>query len=137
MNAADIALVRESHARVAPVAAQAAAQFYDRVFERAPDVATLFRGDMAQQGERLMSMISAAVGLLDDLDTLNDVLTHLGRRHIGYGVQPEHYEVVGGALIDTLAAALGPRFTPQHRLAWKALYAHVSATMQNAKAPPG
>ncbi|MEO6277575.1 globin domain-containing protein [Roseateles sp.] len=130
MNARDIALVRESHAWVAPVADQAAAQFYDRVFERAPSVATLFRGDMAQQGARLMAMIGAAVGLLDDMDKLNGVLVELGRRHVGYGVQPGHYEVVGGALLDTLAAALGPAFTADHRLAWAALYGHVSRTMQ-------
>lgn len=134
MNAQDIALVRASHAWVAPVAAQAAAQFYDRVFERAPGVAVLFRGDMARQGERLMAMIGAAVALLDDMGALNSVLTDLGRRHLAYGVQAAHYDVVGGALLDTLAAALGPAYTPQHRLAWAALYEHVSRTMQGPQA---
>jgi len=53
---------------------------------------------------------------------------------VGYGVQAAHYEVVGGALLDTLAAALDPAFTPAHRLAWAALYGHVSRTMQGAQA---
>ena len=132
MNARDILLLRESHAWVEPVADQAAAQFYDRVFERAPGVAALFRVDMAQQGARLMDMIGAAVGLLHDLPRLDAVLTDLGRRHISYGVQAAHYEVVGSALLDTLAAALGLAFTPEHRLAWATLYGHVSRTMQGA-----
>lgn len=133
MNAAEMGRVRESHAWLAPVAEQAAAQFYDRVFERAPGVAKLFRGDMSEQGMRLMAMVGAAVDLLDDLARLDRVLADLGRRHVGYGVQAAHYEVVGGALLDTLAAALGPAFTPEHRLAWAALYGHVSQVMQSAE----
>lgn len=134
MNARDAALVRESFAWVQPVAAQAAAQFYDRVFERAPSVAGLFRDNMTQQGERLMAMIGALMGLLDDPDRLNAVLTELGRRHVGYGVQAEHYDVVGGALLDTFSAALGPAYTADHRQAWAALYGHVSQVMQGAPA---
>lgn len=114
------------------MADQAAAQFYDRVFERAPSVATLFRGDMAQQGARLMAMIGAAVDLLQDLPRLDGVLVDLGRRHASYGVQAAHYELVGSALLDTLAAAMGPAFTSAHRLAWAAFYGRVSRTMQGA-----
>jgi hemoglobin-like flavoprotein len=131
-----VALVRESFSWAEPLAAQAAAQFYDRVFERAPGVAGLFRGHMAQQGARLMAMIGMAVGLLDDMDRLDPLLHDLGRRHEGYGVQAAHYAVVGGALLDTLAAALGPAFTPAHRAAWAALYGHVSHCMQGLQAAP-
>lgn len=129
ITAADIHLVRQSFLQVAPVANQAAALFYDRVFERAPTAVAMFQGDMALQGQRLMAMVAAAVDGLDDLPSLDHTLAALGRRHVGYGVQPGHYALVGSALLDTLAAALGPGFTPAHRQAWAAFYGLVSRAM--------
>ncbi len=134
MNPAQIDLIRSSFVLVQPIAAQAAAMFYDRLFERDPSIAPLFRSNMAQQGERLMTMIGGAVQLLDKPDTLERVLTDLGRRHVVYGVRDEHYPAVGGALLDTLAVGLGPAFTPAHRAAWAAMYQRISDVMQAAAA---
>lgn len=134
MNARQIELVRSSFASVEPIATQAAAMFYDRLFERQPSVAQLFRGNMVMQGERMMAMIGGAVALLDQPQTLQRTLVELGQRHVGYGVHTAHYDAVGGALLDTLAAGLGPAFTPAHRAAWAALYQHISMTMQLAAA---
>lgn len=130
LSAAEVHLVRSSFALVAPLATQAAAMFYDRVFERAPGAAALFHGDMAAQGQRLMAMVQLAVDGLDDPVGLAAVLADLGRRHVGYGVQPGHYDLVGGALLDTLAAALGARFTPAHRQAWAAFFDMIRRGMQ-------
>ena len=136
MTPADIRLVRGRFAQLAPRAPQAAAMFYDRVFERAPAVAALFRGDMAVQGRHLMGMLAATVAGLDDLPALERMLASLGSRHVGYGVEASHYACVGGALIDTLAATLGADFTPAHRKAWAAFYAHLAGAMQAATPAP-
>ena len=133
-EAAQTRLVRDSFALVAPVAAQAAALFYGRLFEREPAVARLFGGDMKLQGERLMTMIASAVAGLDRPDMLSHTLVELGRRHQGYGVQQSHYDAVGAALIDTLAGALGEALTPAHRAAWAAVYQHIAALMQQGQA---
>jgi hemoglobin-like flavoprotein len=137
MSPEQIATVRRSFALVEPLAAPAAAMFYDRLFERDPGLRALFKGDMTAQGLRLMAMISAAVQLLDEPETLNRQLGELGRRHTGYGVQPQHYEAVGGALLDTLATALGPAFGANERSAWASLYGHISREMQAPGAPHG
>jgi hemoglobin-like flavoprotein len=80
MNAMQIELVRRSFASVEPIATQAAAMFYERLFERMPSVAHLFKGDMAVQGERLMTMIGGAVKLLDQPQLLQQTLESLGLR---------------------------------------------------------
>jgi hemoglobin-like flavoprotein len=129
MNAAQVRLVRESFALVQPIASQAAALFYDNLFESDPSLRGMFRGDMAQQGERLMGMIAAAVNLLDRPEALVPVLRNLGGRHVGYGVRDHHYATVGAALIETLEQGLGDAFTPDIREAWIALYGVVSRTM--------
>lgn len=125
-------LVRDSFALVKPIAATAAALFYDNLFHADPSLRRLFTGDMAQQGERLMTMIGAAVGLLDRPASLLPVLRQLGARHAGYGVRDEHYATVGSALLLTLEQGLGDAFTAEVKEAWTALYGVVSSTMMAA-----
>ena len=132
MTPHDKQLVQESFAKVAPIADQAAALFYQNLFDRDPAIKDLFRGDMVEQGRKLMQMIAAAVKGLDRLDSLVPVVQDLGRRHLKYGVLPQHYDTVGAALIETLATGLGPAFTPEVRRAWLAVYGVLATTMKDA-----
>ena len=131
MSPEQIQLVRQSFARVAPIAAQAGAMFYTKLFARDPAISGLFTSsDMTVQARKLLEMIGNAVRLLDHPERLDPVLRALGKRHVEYGVQDAHYEAVGAALLETLADALGQDFTPATREAWTALYAHVGSTMR-------
>jgi hemoglobin-like flavoprotein len=69
---------------------------------------------------------------LDTPGTILDAVRRLGERHAGYGVQPEHYDTVGEALLQTLQIAIGPAFKPQVREAWTAAYALLASVMQSA-----
>jgi hemoglobin-like flavoprotein len=53
MTPAQIGLIQQSFSKVAPISKQAAALFYGRLFEIAPEVKPLFRGDMDEQGRKL------------------------------------------------------------------------------------
>jgi hemoglobin-like flavoprotein len=55
-----------------------------------------------------------------------------GRRHVTYGVRPEHYYTVGAALLWTLEQRLGAAFTPAVREAWVAAYGVLANTMRDA-----
>jgi len=125
-----ISLVRESAALIVPRAEQVATLFYDTLFTADPSLRPLFRGSMAEQGRRLMTMLVTAVRLLDDPETLLPTLRVLGARHAGYGVRPEHYDTVGQALLGTLSLGLGEAFTPSVREAWISMYGIVARTMQ-------
>ena len=127
-------LVQSSFAAVAPIAEQAAELFYGRLFEIAPEVKPLFKGDMKAQGRKLMQMLSAAVSGLDDLGALVPVVQDLAKRHTGYGVTAAHYKPVGEALIWTLEQGLGDKFTPPVRNAWVKTYGILSNTMIDAAA---
>ncbi len=132
MTPNDIQLVRESFALVEPIAPQAAAIFYEKLFAAAPAVRKLFSNNMEAQGERLMTMIAGAVALLDRPEQLMPVLQKLGAQHSDYGVIEAHYAQVGAALIDTLHTGLGPAFTPEVCEAWKSVYSVISHTMIGA-----
>ena len=134
MQAQTISLVQSTWKQVAAIAPQAAALFYSNLFEADPSLKPLFKGDMEEQGKKLMQMIGAAVGKLDDLPTLVPILQNMGRRHVGYGVKPEHYDTVGGALLKTLQQGLGEAFTPEVKAAWAEVYGVMAKVMIEASA---
>ncbi|HET8547444.1 MAG TPA: globin family protein [Bryobacteraceae bacterium] len=134
MTPYQIALVQESFAAVAPDPEGAATLFYGKLFTADPSLRSLFRGDMKEQGRKLMGTIALVVAGLTRLDTIIAAVEQLGRRHADYGVRDAHYHVVGETLIDTLAEALGPRFTSEVREAWAAAYAVLATTMMAAAA---
>jgi hemoglobin-like flavoprotein len=136
MTPAQITLVQSSFAQVVPIAGQAAAIFYARLFELAPEVRSLFKGDMTAQGRKLMAMLKSVVDTLDRLDVLVPVAERLAERHVGYGAQPAHHAVVGAALLDTLQAGLGPAFTEEARAAWTVAYGTLSSVMIAAAEAP-
>jgi len=135
MTPNQIQLVQSSFAKVAPIAEQAAALFYARLFELAPEVRPMFKGEMVEQGRKLIAMLSTVVGGLNRVENIVPVAQKLAVRHVAYGVQPAHYAVVGTALIDTLAKGLGDAFTPDTRLAWETAYGTLSAVMIAASQP--
>ena len=106
MTPEQIKLVQTSFESVKPIAPQAAALFYDRLFEIAPDVRALFPADLTDQKQKLMSMIAVAVDNLHQVEQIVPAVQDLGRRHATYGVRAAHYQSVGEALIcDTQAQA--------------------------------
>ena len=125
-------LVQESFAAVMPIADDAAALFYRRLFELDPALERMFKGDMTEQRRKLVQMLTAAVKGLDRLEQLVPVVEDLGRRHVGYGVTDAHYDTVGASLLWTLEKGLGNAFTPQVKEAWVAVYGLLAGTMKNA-----
>lgn len=127
LTAQEKQLVQASFAKVAEISDEAAALFYGRLFEIAPEVKPLFADtDMTEQGRKLMKMIATAVGTLNDLDKLIPAVEEMGVRHVSYGVEKEHYGIVGEALIWTLEQGLGEDFTPETKSAWVNVYTILS-----------
>lgn len=134
MTHEQIALAQSSFAQVIPIADTAAALFYGRLFELAPELRPLFKGELQEQGRKLMRMIGLAVKGLDRWETLAPVLRDLGQRHEQYGVREQDYDTVGAALLWTLEQGLGPSFTPEVKAAWTAVYTQLAGAMQRATA---
>jgi hemoglobin-like flavoprotein len=134
MTPEQIALVQSSFAQVLPIADTAAALFYSRLFELDPSLKPLFKGDMQEQGRKLMTMIRVVVNGLNRLDQLVPAVQELGRRHARYGVQDHHYDTVAVALLWTLGQGLGAGFTRETEAAWATAYALLAETMKAAAA---
>jgi nitric oxide dioxygenase len=91
MNASDVALVQDSFKKVAPISDVAAELFYGRLFEVAPQVKPMFRGDMKEQGRKLMATLGVVVTGLTRLETVLPAASALAKQHVAYGVKAEHF----------------------------------------------
>jgi nitric oxide dioxygenase len=129
MTPDQVKLVQESFSKVAPISEQAAVIFYDRLFEIAPGVKAMFPADMTEQRKKLMATLAAVVNGLSNLESILPTASALAVRHVSYGARPEHYPVVGGALLWTLEKGLGAAWTPEVAAAWTAAYGTLSGYM--------
>ena len=136
MTPHQVQLVQLTLPRLVAIKDDAARLFYFRLFQLDPALRPLFKGDLAEQGRKLMTMLGSLVSGLGRPDRISPMLRDLGRRHAAYGVQERDYATVGTALLWTLERGLGSAFTAEVRDAWIAAYFLVSATMMDgAKAP--
>jgi hemoglobin-like flavoprotein len=127
-------LIQKTWSQVVPIADQAAAIFYQRLFEIDPTTRLLFSTtDMAHQRKKLLQVLGVAVSSLDNLGALSKMVEDLGRRHAGYGVKDSHYDSFGVALLWTLEQGLGAAWSDEAAVAWKELYGLLSSIMRSAQ----
>mmetsp|Transcript_11344 Transcript_11344/g.17009 ORF Transcript_11344/g.17009 Transcript_11344/m.17009 type:complete len:153 (+) Transcript_11344:22-480(+) len=116
---------------------------FRNIFSIAPEAKGLFKfvadiegediyinEDLIRHAKSVVSAVNKAVEMLgEDLDPLVTMLKALGKKHVKYGVVAAHYDVVGQALLATLGAALGDKFTDEVKAAWTEIYGVISSTM--------
>jgi nitric oxide dioxygenase len=129
MTPDQVKAIQDSFANVIPIADQAAALFYGRLFEIVPEVKPLFHGDMIEQGRKLMATLATVVNSLDNLEAVLPAASALAKRHVEYGVKAADYAPVGDALLWTLEKGLGDQWTPALAAAWGEAYKTLSEFM--------
>src|SRR4029453_9241057 len=128
----DARMLRESLALVAPVAEQLIASFYERLFAEYPQVRSMFPANMDMQREKLLKAVIALVTHYDTPEVLLPALSTMGRNHVRYGAQVEHYGALGQTLLATLESYAGDAWTPELAGAWERAYTFAAGTMMRA-----
>lgn len=129
LSQVDVEHVRGSFDRVWAESRRLSDLFYARLFETAPEMRPLFHGDLDTQKQKFLGTLAVIVGSLENAAVLMPAAASLARQHVGYGVEPGHYPVVGEALLWSLERCLGTGWTPETAAAWQRAYAAVTAHM--------
>ena len=105
--------------------------FYENLFTANPEAKPLFKHtDMAPQKKMLLNSLVMVVENLRQPDVLDKALRGLGARHVKYGgALPEHYPLVGGALLTTFEQYLQEKWTSDVKQAWVSAYGVISEIM--------
>ncbi|HET6769984.1 MAG TPA: globin domain-containing protein, partial [Chitinophagaceae bacterium] len=106
--------------------------FYNRLFEIAPQLKPMFRNPVPEQSKKLLAMMNYIISKLDKLDDILDEVAKLAKRHVNYGVRPDHYRIVGEALLWTLEKGLAENWNDEVKEAWTNCYQVLSSAMINA-----
>jgi hemoglobin-like flavoprotein len=132
MDAQQIALVQQSFEKVAGLGAQVADIFYKELFEIDPSLRSMFKGNMHEQKKKLLTTLAFVVRSLHTPAKILGPAQNLAVKHLDYGVQPEHYTLVGNALLRTLKKGLGAEYTPEVRDAWVETFRTLARIMKDA-----
>lgn len=125
-----IQLLEDSFNQIKPNADAFGASFYENLFMMYPEAKPLFANtDMAAQQKKLISSLVLVVENLRNPETLQDKLQGLGARHVKYGALPEHYPLVGNALLRTFEEYLQESWTPEVKQAWVDAYDQITKIM--------
>jgi len=132
MQSQDVQLVQSSFSKAAKLGDKVADIFYAELFAIEPSLRSMFKGPMDQQGKKLLSTLAFVVQNLHDAEKITGPAQVLAIKHVDYGVQAQHYTLVGNALLRTLKKGLGDEFTPRTRTAWIAAYKLLADVMREA-----
>lgn len=130
----NFAALKASWAAAAQLGGRAAEVFYATLFSLDPTLREMFPAVMGGQRGKLLAALGHIVSNVDDGDALVAFVKQLGADHRRFDVRPEHYPVVGQALLHTLATGLGDAWTAELQADWAEAYGIVSATMMQAAA---
>ncbi len=125
-----VELLENSFDEIKPHANGFVSSFYENLFTANPEAKPLFdTTDMEAQKKKLLSSLVLVVDNLRKPDVLDGALRGLGARHVKYGALPEHYPLVGGALLTTFEQYLQEKWTPEVKQAWVDAYGAISEIM--------
>lgn len=123
----------ETIKKTAPLLAQegpsVTAGFYQRMFEKTPELLNLFNQANQIEGTQAQALFNAVLAYannIDQVDQLGSVVTHIAHKHAGLGVQPEQYEIVGKHLLKSIEVTFKLKPDDEILIAWQQAYQYLA-----------
>jgi hemoglobin-like flavoprotein len=128
--ALNIELLESSFSQIRTQETECMNYFYTTLFADYPQVKLLFANTaMRKQAKQLFKSLVFVVENLRCPDVLATALKALGTRHVQYGVQAEHYPIVGSTLLKAFSICLDSAWTPDTEQSWSEAYAVITELM--------
>lgn len=122
MTDRQILIVKNSWSSVMMQSQEVGELFYQKLFELAPALRSLFQNDMELQIRKFTQMMTLLIRTAQYPEQLVSELEELALRHTQYGARPGDYPVVGIALLWALQQHLGDEWDYEMEQAWTEIY---------------
>lgn len=129
MEEALIQRLEQSFNLVAPRGPELMDRFYAHLFSKHPAVRKMFPKDMSGQKNKLLASLVLVIQNLRNPEKLQPALIEMGRRHVAYGTEPQHYPAVRDTLVQVMADMAGKKWSDQLTADWTAALSVVAAIM--------
>ncbi len=109
-------------------------RMYEILFSKYPQTKPLFAAAQSDQHKKLAGAIAAFATNIDRLDALAGAVEKMATTHVATNVKPEHYPMVGDALINAMSDVLGDEFGEEYKVAWGEAYGFLGAILMGREA---
>ncbi len=135
MSQMNVRTLRDSFELARPHALKIVNRFYEILWTDYPIAQTLFVStDMVKQKHALVGSLAYIVDHLEDGPLLTKYLENMGERHVRYGVEDPHYDMVGNSLLKTFSEAFGEAWTRDLAEQWAMAVGFIATTMRKGAA---
>jgi hemoglobin-like flavoprotein len=104
--------------------------FYRILFDLEPSLRGMFKNDIATQQEKFSAMVNHIVAHIQHTPELGTELSHLGHRHVDYGVEARHYDTMMIAFLLALEKRLKRKWDNETKEAWTMAFVYVVSQMR-------
>lgn len=77
----------------------------------------------------MVGTLASGIDSLENLQDIEESLMDLGLKHAKMGIRPEHYSVIGKALLNTMRAGLKDEYDKEINMSWREVYNALSIKM--------
>jgi len=95
---------------------------YKVLFSKYPQTQELFKDASKDQHKKLANAVYAYAENIDKLENLGKGIEKMASVHVKTNVKPEHYPMVGDALLQAIKTVLGDAATDEVMNAWEEAY---------------
>lgn len=99
--------------------------FYQRMFRCNPELKNIFNMSNQQSGRQQFALFNAIAAYAHNIEqpaVLKAAIERIAHKHASLLVQPEHYDIVGHHLLETIQELAPDAFTPEVKAAWAEAY---------------
>lgn len=104
---------------------------YKILFENNPELKELFKDAQPDQYKKLANAVYAYAANIDKLEVLGGGIETMAQAHVKTNVKPEHYPLVGQAILGAIKEVLGDGATQEVLEAWKEAYFFLADVLIN------
>jgi len=116
----NVEVLESSFKALAPVGESLTRTFYERLFEKFPDVKPMFANtSVEEQHKKLLMALQTVVSALRNPAQLTHALKELGVRHKNYGAVAAHYTAVAETMLEVMQEHAGDLWTSEVSTAWQ------------------
>ena len=102
---------------------------YKVLFEKYPQTQELFKDASADQHKKLANAVYAYAANIDHLENLTKGIEQMASVHVKTHVLPEHYPMVGDALLQAIKSVLGDGASDEIMAAWEEAYGFLATVL--------
>jgi nitric oxide dioxygenase len=105
------------------------ATMYPILFKKYPEAEKLFENATPDQHKKLANAVYAYAANIDKLENLSKGIETMALAHVKTMVKPEHYPMVGDALLTAIKQVLGEAATEEVMDAWAEAYGFLAEVL--------